>query len=65
VLVRNRSIVAVVLILIGLVWMGQGTGVIQGSGFMTNDMTWAAIGLVVFAIGAVVGGLAVMRRPRA
>lgn len=61
---RNRSIVAVVLILIGLVWMGQGTGVIPGSGFMTNDMRWAAIGLVIFIAGAVVGGLAVMRRSK-
>ena len=38
---RTRLIIAVVLILVGLVWMGQGTGVIQGSGFMTDDMRWA------------------------
>ena len=41
---RTRLIIAGMLILVGLVWIGQGTGVIQGSGFMTDDMRWAAIG---------------------
>jgi hypothetical protein len=58
-------IIAGVLIVIGLVWMGQGTGVIQGSGFMTDDVRWAAIGLVVFLVGAAVGAVAVIRRSRA
>jgi hypothetical protein len=58
-------IIAGVLIVIGLVWMGQGTGVIQGSGFMTADVRWAAIGLVVFLVGAAVGAVAVIRRSRA
>ncbi len=62
---RTRLIVAVVLILVGLVWMGQGTGVIGGSGFMTDDMRWAAIGAVVFVAGALIGGWAVIRRSRA
>ena len=62
---RTRLIVAGVLIVIGLVWMGQGTGVIQGSGFMTDDTRWAVIGLVVFLVGAAVGAVAVIRRSRA
>ncbi len=62
---RSRLIIAVILILVGLVWMGQGTGVIQSSGFMTDDMRWAAIGAAVFVAGAAVGAWAVIRRPRA
>ncbi len=61
---RNRLIIAGVLIVIGLVWMGQGSGVIPGSGFMTNDMRWAIIGLVVFLVGAGIGASAVIRRSR-
>jgi hypothetical protein len=62
--VRTRLIIAGVLIVIGLVWMGQGTGVIKGSGFMTDDVRWAVIGLVVFLAGAAVGAVAVIRRSR-
>jgi len=58
-------IIAGVLIVVGLVWMGQGTGVIQGSGFMTDDLKWAVIGLVVFLVGAALGASAVIRRSKA
>jgi hypothetical protein len=63
--VRTRLIIAGVLVVIGLVWMGQGTGIIQGSGFMTDDVRWAVIGLVVFLAGGAVGAVAVIRRSRA
>lgn len=59
---RSRLIIAAVLIVIGLVWMGQGTGVIQGSGFMTDDLRWAIVGLVAFLIGGAIGVLAVTGR---
>jgi len=62
--VRSRLIIAAVLILVGLVWMGQGTGVIQGSGFMTDDLRWAAAGLVAFAFGVGVGVSVVIARRR-
>jgi hypothetical protein len=62
--VRTRLIIAVVLVLVGLIWIGQGTGAIQGSGFMTDDLRWAGIGFVLFVVGAVIGGLAVIRRPK-
>jgi hypothetical protein len=49
---------AVLLVLIGLVWMGQGLGYVKGS-FMTGQMMWFWIGL-----GCVVGAglLAGVRR---
>jgi di/tricarboxylate transporter len=49
---RTRWLVAAVLIVVGLVWVGQGTGLLQGSSFMVDDTRWAIAGAVLFAIGA-------------
>ncbi len=62
---RARSLIAGVLILVGLVWIGQGTGIIRGSGFMTDDLKWAVIGAVLLVIGIVVAVTAVRNRPAA
>jgi hypothetical protein len=63
--VRARWIVAAVLILLGLVWIGQGSGVIRGSGFMTDDVRWALIGAVLVALGIVVAWTAFRGRSAA
>ena len=52
---RTRWIVAAVCVLAGLVWMGQGTGVLKGSGFMVGDMTWAFAGALLVLLGVVLG----------
>ena len=62
---RARSLIAGVLILVGLVWIGQGTGIIHGSGFMTDDLKWAVVGAVLVVIGIVVAVTAVRNRPAA
>ena len=62
---RLRSLIAGVLILVGLIWIGQGTGIIRGSGFMTDDVEWAVIGAVLLVIGIVVAVMAVRNRPAA
>ena len=62
---RARSLIAGVLILVGLVWIGQGTGIVRGSGFMTNDLKWAVIGAVLLVVGIVVAVTAVRNRPPA
>jgi type IV secretory pathway TrbL component len=62
--VRIRWIVAVVLVLLGLVWIGQGLGIIQGSSVMTGDTRWAIAGAVIVAVGAVIAGTALNRRPK-
>jgi hypothetical protein len=62
---RARWIVAAVLIVLGLVWIGQGSGLIPGSGFMTGDARWALIGAVIVAVGLVVGWTALRTRPQA
>ena len=51
----SRLVVALILALVGVVWIGQGTGVIAGSAISGSGF-WAAVGLllVVFAIAIVV-----------
>jgi hypothetical protein len=51
-------IVGVVLILVGLVWIGQGVGLIGGS-FMTGEAIWAFIGA-----GCAVFGFVLIRGAR-
>ncbi len=59
---RLRLIIGVVLIAVGVVWVGQGLGAIPGS-IMSGDPFWAAAGGVALVVGVVfvVGAL---RRPR-
>jgi len=48
---RSARIVAAVLVLAGLVWIGQGTGLLRGSSFMVDDLRWALIGAACVAGG--------------
>jgi hypothetical protein len=50
---RGRLIAAVLLLLVGLVWVGQGLGLLRGSSFMVDDTRWALAGAVAVVIGAV------------
>lgn len=59
---RTWVIVGAVLIgLLGLVWVGQGFGVIKGS-FMTGSGLWAGIGSVLVAV-SVAALIWAFRRP--
>lgn len=60
---RGRVLVALALAAVGLVWIGQGLGVLQGSGFMVGDARWALAGAVLVVAGAVVALSASRRRP--
>lgn len=42
----SRLVIAAVLALVGLVWLGQGTGLIHGSA-MTGSSFWAAVGALL------------------
>ncbi len=44
-------ILLVLALLVGLVWLGQGAGLIGGS-FMSGDPLWAVIGGIVSAVAA-------------
>jgi hypothetical protein len=62
---RTRWIIAVVLIVIGAAWIGQGLGFFPGTGFMDGDTTWAIIGAVLAIVGIVVAWTAFRKRPAA
>ena len=56
---RVLMVLDVVAILVGLVWVGQGAGLIKGS-FMTGSGMWLVIGLVLLVVGG--GHLALLAR---
>lgn len=56
-------VVGVLAIAVGLLWLGQGTGLVlwPADSFMLADRTWARNGLLLAAAGVIVLWLA--RRP--
>jgi hypothetical protein len=65
---RNALLsVGVVAILVGLIWIGQGTGYFPypSSSFMINDMAWTyyGIALAVLGLAAVVAAGRMTGRP--
>ena len=46
---RAQVVIAVILLIVGVVWVGQGVGWIHGS-FMTGEAIWAVIGAVAILI---------------
>ncbi len=57
-------VLGVLMVLAGLVWIGQGLGVVRGS-FMTGDMHWFWIGIAVTVAGLVLGAGSLLYRRRA
>jgi hypothetical protein len=51
VIMWTRGVIGIVLCLVGLVWLGQGTNVIRGSKMMSGHGGYAVLGGVVIAIG--------------
>ena len=62
---RGRLIIGGVLIVIGLVWLGQGLGLFPGSGLMDGDVRWAVIGALLVGVGVLLGVSVARRRPEA
>ena len=52
---RSLSIIGFLALAIGLLWIGQGTGVIPWppSSFMINQLQWAGYGAVLAAVGLI------------
>jgi hypothetical protein len=59
---RTRWILAFGLAAVGLVWIGQGTGLLEGSSFMVGDPRWAVAGAVLLVAGVLLGFVALIRR---
>ncbi|MCL6707542.1 hypothetical protein M8R20_11065 [Pseudomonas sp. R2.Fl] len=53
---RTLSILGILAILIGLLWIGQGTGAFPypASSFMINQTPWIAYGALLAVIGLIV-----------
>jgi hypothetical protein len=49
---RSRLVAALVVALVGLVWVLQGLGVPIGGGFMVGDPFWSIAGAVLIAAAA-------------
>jgi hypothetical protein len=45
-----KGAVGVLCLLVGLLWIGQGTGLMPGA-FMSGQAMWAIIGLVLVIVG--------------
>ena len=59
---RTRWAVIAVMVLVGLVWIGQGVGLLQGSSFMVGDPFWAFAGLALVVAGAALAAVILRRR---
>jgi hypothetical protein len=57
-------VVAALLVLTGLTFIGQGLGILTGRSVMVGDRTWAVIGGAVVIVGAWIGLRAWSRRAR-
>jgi O-antigen/teichoic acid export membrane protein len=59
---KVRLAVAAVLLLVGLVWIAQGTGTVAGSA-MSGQSMWALVGGVFVVAGLALGLREFIRRP--
>jgi LPXTG-motif cell wall-anchored protein len=59
---RSRLVIAILLALVGIVWVGQGLNVVKGSA-MSGTSFWAVVGLVLIGLAGVI--LVRERRPSA
>jgi glucose dehydrogenase len=49
----SRLVLALILALVGAVWVGQGIGVIGGSA-MSGSSFWAVVGLILLVVAVVI-----------
>ena len=59
---RTRWMVIAVLVLVGLAWIGQGSGLLQGSSFRVGDPFWAVAGVALVVAGGVLAAWTITRR---
>jgi hypothetical protein len=59
---RARLVLAAFLLIIGVVWIGQGTDMLAGSA-MSGQPIWALVGVVLLVAGLAIGVREFARRP--
>ena len=50
---RSRLVIAIILALVGLAWIGQGLDIIKGSA-MSGTSFWAFVGVVLLVLAGVI-----------
>lgn len=50
---RGQLITAASLVVLGLIWIGQGLGLLRGSSFMVDEPFWAVAGTLFAAFGLI------------
>jgi hypothetical protein len=58
-----RKVGSILLISVGIIWVGQGLGILPGS-FMSSDPFWALMGVAAIVVGIIVAWLAFRADPR-
>ena len=53
------KVLIVLLAVVGVIWIGQGTGYIKGS-FMTGQAFWAEVGALCLVAGGVIAAFAAL-----
>jgi len=59
---RSGIVAAVVVAIVGLIWIAQGLGAPIGGGFMVGDLRWSAAGVVLVAVAGLLAWRRVGRR---
>jgi hypothetical protein len=59
---RSLATLAIILIALGLVWIGQGTSILKSSSFMVGDPVWAWIGAACLVAGVALAIREIRRR---
>jgi len=59
---RSRLALAAVLLIVGVIWIGQGTGTVGGSA-MSGQSMWGLVGGVLVVVGLVIGVRELIRGP--
>ena len=60
---RARLVLAAILVLVGLFWIGQGSGLIAG-GAMSGSSVWEVVGVVLIVVGVLIAAREWMSRTR-
>ena len=59
---RSRLAGAAILLIVGVLWIGQGTGAVSGSA-MSGQSMWGLVGGVLVVVGLAIGVRELVRGP--